>query len=396
MSSTEPLPGKHGLDVTDWFESGHTVAELQSILGDTRDWKPSVTPSVKVEVDQNKNPKGKLAPLRTIRLSEVVAEDVTWLWKPFIAEGSFSIIEGEEEGGKTFATLALATAIASGRGLPLNSAEEPFEPATVVLMSAEDSLPHTIKPRLESMNAPCERIIAIDEPFTLDSDGVTRLAMVLAEHEPKLLIIDPLFSYAGKINIDRDNEIRSVTDRLIRLGEKFGCSIGGVRHIGKAKGHGDPRAAGLNGIAWRAAARSVLLVGKDPDDGRKRAIVQTKNNLGPRYPKAIGFEIRDGQFFWTGESSLTAERMLGRSLDADTRSEHNDTVTFLMEALSGGEREAKDVENEANKFGITTKQLRSARMSVGVLWRREGFGKGSKIFWRLPQIEAQESLLDAL
>ena len=61
------------------------------------------------------------------------------------------------------------------------------------------SLPFVIKPRLEAVNAPCERIIAIDEHFTFDKDGILRLGFELAEHKPRLVIIDPLFSYTGKI-----------------------------------------------------------------------------------------------------------------------------------------------------------------------------------------------------
>jgi RecA-family ATPase len=61
------------------------------------------------------------------------------------------------------------------------------------------------------------------------------------------------------------NEIRSVTDPLTRLAEKFDCAIVGIRHINKSKGFGDARNAGLNGVGWRAAARSALLVGIDKE-----------------------------------------------------------------------------------------------------------------------------------
>ena len=242
------------------------------------------------------NKQSKLTPLRTVKLSDITARPVEWLWKSFIPLGTFIIIEGAEGEGKTFICLALACAVASGKGLPFTSENEHIKPSNVLLLSAEDSLPYTIKPRLEKMNAPCEKIITVDEQFILDRDGILRFEGQLAEHAPKLVIIDPLFSYAGKINLDRDNEIRTVTGELIQLAEKYGCTIVGVRHIGKSKGTGDPRKAGLNGIGWRASARSVLLVGKNPENETEKAICQTKSNLAPMSEKSIAFEIRDGHF----------------------------------------------------------------------------------------------------
>lgn len=377
-------------DVSDFLEN-HSVEDLKEIVKDA----PIYTPPIETEPAEKIS---KLSPLHTIKLSDVKAAEIVWLWKPFIAIGAFIIIEGAEGEGKTFITLAIATTTGIGKGFPMMSDDEHLEPANVVLMSAEDSLAHTIKPRLDAMNAPCESIIAIDEPFTLDRDGIIRLGMVLAEYAPKLVIIDPLFSYTGKVNLDRDNEIRSVTSELIRLAEKYQCAIVGVRHIGKSKGMGDPRNAGLNGIGWRASARSVLLVGKNPENEKQKAIVQTKNNLAPICDKAIGYEIREGEFFWTGESKLTAEKMLSIARNEDERAENSEAVTFLREALRESEREAKDVEKEVDKFGITAKQLRTARNKLDVQWRREGFGKDSKVFWRLPSIDAQnapETIIDA-
>lgn len=340
---------------------------------------------LKAESGENrKSGSSKLTSLHTVRLSDVKAAIVVWLWKWFLAIGAFTIIEGAEGEGKTFITLAIATATASGKGFPMMSDEEHLEPATVILMSAEDSLAHTIKPRLEAMNAPCERIIAIDESFTLDRDGIIRLASVLAEYAPRLVIIDPLFSFTGKINLDRDNEIRSVTSELIRLAEKYECSIVGVRHIGKSKGMGDPRNAGLNGIGWRASARSVLLVGKNPENEKQKAIVQTKNNLAPICDQAIGYEIRDGQFFWTGESKLTAEKILSQVRSDDERSEQADGVAFLREALRGGEQYSKDVQTEARQNGVSERTLNRAKTALNVQSRKEGFNP-AKWFWRLPE-----------
>lgn len=333
------------------------------------------------------NGSNKIKPLRAIRFSDVETKTPEWLWHPFLALGTFNILEGEEGIGKTFLVCALATAIASGRGLPLVPFGEHIEPSNVVLISAEDSFSFVLKSRLESMHAPCERIIGVDEPFTLDAVGIFRLSMLLAEYQPKLTVIDPIFSYTGKINLDRDNDIRSVTDELKRLAEKHRCAIVGIRHIGKSKGMGDARNAGLNGIGWRASARSVLLIGKDPNNERQKALCQTKNNLAAKFEKSIGFEIADGQFRWTGESTLTAATML-TALRVETDEDKNarlDATTFLREWLRPGEQLATDIFDDARKYRISERTLNRVKKDLNVQSRKEGYGKNSKWFWSLPE-----------
>ncbi len=334
---------------------------------------------------------GEFVPLQAIRMSDVQAEDVSWLWDPFLALQTFNLLEGEEGVGKTFLVCAIACAIASGKGLPLVTGGKHIEASNVLLISAEDSLPHVLKPRLEAMSAPCDKIIAIDQAFTFDAKGLIQLSAVLDEYDPRLVVVDPLFSYTGRINLDRDNDIRAVTDQLKRLAEKHNCCIVGIRHIGKSKGMGDSRNAGLNGVGWRASARSALLIGKDPENERVRALCQTKNNLALKFEKSIGFEIRDGQFFWTGDSELSASTMLSalRIETPEEKNEKHDAVAFLREVLHGGEVAAEKVFAEAKKIRISDRTLNRAKSTLNVKSVKHGgtFGGGKGWFWRLPNAE---------
>src|SRR5437764_8234566 len=93
----------------------------------------------------------------------------------------------------------------------------------------------------------------------------------------------------------------------------------GSAHLGKSRGGGHALNAGIGSIDFVAAARSVLLVGADPDEPNKRAVVQIKNNLAP-HGEAIGYTLEDGQFYWTGASTLTANRILSLATDDVERS----------------------------------------------------------------------------
>jgi hypothetical protein len=365
--------------------------------------KPGEFPS---ESNQQ-NQASPLRPLKTVKMSEVTAEKVEWLWNPFIPLGMFTLIDGEEGIGKSLIALqGIGCAVATGREIDTSGGVLTFintDASNVLLMSAEESLSFVVKPRLQAVNAPCERFIVVDELFTLDSDGIIRLSMAIAEHEPKLVVIDPLFSYTGKVRLNDDNEIRSVTDPLSRLAEKYGCAIIGIRHINKSKGFGDARNAGLNGVGWRAAARSALLVGIDKETG-ETAIVQTKTNLSEKSKKGFGYKIESAQIpletgeiisapklYWTGASDLTSETMLSalRSETTEEKSEKQDAIAFLRETLKGGQKTSVEVFSAAKKIGISEATLRRGKAALGIRSVKRGgtFSGEQSWFWELPTTE---------
>ena len=62
---------------------------------------------------------------------------------------------------------------------------------------------------------------------------------------------------------------------------------------------------------------------------------------------AVGYEIRDGEFFWKAErSSLTAERMLAIPKNSENQTDKTQAVEFLREVLSEGETLSTDIEKE--------------------------------------------------
>lgn len=381
----EPLPEKGGKDVSDYL-AAHGFDELLELVRNTPNWKPDANEEIACKPGE--------AGLTVVCLSDVKAEAIKWLWKPFVPIGEFTIIEGIEGLGKSWLTCALACAVAGGNNLPFGDGE-PLEPGNVLMLSAEDSLSHTVKPRLVSMGANLERIFAIDEVFSFsDFKDFIEFEAVVAEYNPKLVIVDPMFSYTGGKNLNQESESRPIARKLIEVAQKFDCAIGGIRHIGKAKGNGDARAAGLGSIAWRASARSVLLVGQDEETG-ERAICQTKNNLCEQAKISIGFEIKDGQFFWKGEPSrLTKEKMLAQPKTDETKAEQTAAAEFLREVLGdGGECASKEVEKEAKEAGISIYALRKAKGILGVKSIKKGgtFGGEKGWFMKLPETEESES-----
>lgn len=334
------------------------------------------------------------SPLRVVCMADVAPEQVTWLWYPYIARGKLTILEGDPGLGKSWLTCALACAVSRGRGLP---GADSFPPGNVLMLSAEDGLGDTLRPRLDAVGADITRIFALAEPLTFTDTGLLKLEAAIIEHSPVFIVIDPLFAFTGnKVDIHRANECRAVSAPLAAIAERHGCAILAVRHLGKSRGGGHALNAGLGSIDFTAAARSVLLVGRDPDDEQKRAVVQTKNNLAP-IGEAIGYKLEDSQFYWTGTSDLTAGRILAAESDEGERCTITEAVDFLRTALSSGGRDSKAIKAEAREAGISEATLRRAKTRLKIQAKKVGL-PGShyqKWIWRLPDNEgAQECAED--
>lgn len=328
-------------------------------------------------------------------MADIEPETVTWLWFPFIPKRKLTIIEGDGGIGKSWLTCAIASAISCGVGLPES---DPFEAGSVLFLSAEDGLADTLRPRLDAVGADVSRIYALAEPLTLDAIGLTKLENAIMNRAPALVVIDPLFAFTGgKVDINRANEARTITAPLAAIAERQGCAIVAIRHLNKSRGGGNSNNAGLGSIDFHAAARSVLLVGKDPDDESKRALCQTKNNLAA-FGEPQGYTIEGGQFRWTGTSDLTASRILSFASDTDNHDAQAEAVEFLRAALRDGERPMRELINEAKQEGLTAYILQKAKKQLKVESIKRGGefgGKGAKWMWKMPDTQDVDASADA-
>jgi hypothetical protein len=371
---------EHG-DVSDWLDAGHNETELCQLADALSEWAPSGNQTQAKQQQQTQaQPK-----IQEVCMADVQVKPIDWLWTNRIPRATLTIVEGIEGEGKSTMLCAIGAAVTHGQGLadmPLTS------PANVLWLSAEDDLARVLKPRLLSVGADVNRVFAVAETFTFDDKGVELVREMAARRNPVMIVIDPVFAYV-KGNPSKVDDVRPLTNSLRVISEELNCAIIMVRHVGKSKGFGDPRAAGLYSIEWRAAARSVLLCGSDPDNPQRRALTQSKNTFGP-ISEAIGYEIKPdatsptgARFNWSGVSSLTAARILSVMVTDDDRAARVTACDFLKEALSNGERLADDIKAEATAEGISDRTLRRARLDLGVSYRREGFGKGAIYYWGL-------------
>ena len=217
--------------------------------------------------------------LKLISMGEIRAEEVKWLWYPYLPRGKLTIVQGDPGEGKTTFVLAIIAALTRGEALP--ESEQALEPLNVIYQTAEDGLADTIKPRLDAAGADCSRVLVIDESQRELTLCDQRLEQAVQQTKAQLIVLDPIQAYLGDgVDMHRANEVRPVLKRVAAMAERTGCAVILIGHMNKAQGL-KAGYRGLGSIDFRAAARSVLVVGRLKDDPTVRVVAQDKNSLAP-------------------------------------------------------------------------------------------------------------------
>lgn len=305
--------------------------------------------------------------LKMIKMSDIEAQEIEWLWYPYIAYGKLAIVQGDPGDGKTTLILNLAAKLTKGEGMDENM--KVMEPMNVIYQTAEDGLADTVKPRLLQAGADCEKVLVIDESEKSLSMLDERIEEALIKTGARVLILDPIQAYLGSgTDMNRANEVRNMTKRLAALAEKYKCAIILIGHMNKAAGN---KAAyrGMGSIDFYAVARSVLLVGRVEGEPNIRAMVQIKNNLA-EFGHAKAFRLSEEGFRWLGDYEITADEVLGGYAPKINKLEQaKDLLRELSKELE--KVESNSIYDIAKEQNISKRTLENAKREMGIRAKRE-------------------------
>lgn len=330
-----------------------------------------------------------------VRVSSVPRERVRWLWLDHLPLGKLAVLDGDPGLGKSSITLDLAARISVGRALPEDHRDR--EPAGVVLLSAEDGIGDTIRPRLEAAGADLDRVAVLTavredgKPRlpTLPGD-VERLREAVRAMRAALVVVDPLMAFLnGAVDSHRDQDVRGALYQLAELAEREACSLLVVRHLNKMGG-GHPLYRGGGSIGIIGAARAALLAVPDREDRKKRVLAVTKLSLAP-IPPALGYSIASSgdtsRVEWSGPIEGVSISDLLRASGDDHHTAAGEADTFLRGLLQAGPVAAKDAKREAAELGIDYAALNRACRRLKVQRRKDGMRGGWS--WTLPKREGE-------
>ena len=389
---TLPVPTKG--DILDWLAAGHEIEELRNLMREAPLYSP-ISSEDKTQA-ASKNASTNSNPLAVVSLADVQPTTVSWLWEPYIPAGKLTLVDGNPGSGKSWLTLALAAALSTGAPWPGTDTRRPA--ANVLLFTAEDGLSDTVVPRLTLAGADLSRIHAVQ--LAHDTDGpravdLTRDGLyirdLVGQLKPALVVIDPIQAHTGgATDLNSANAVRSILTPLAALAETSGTAIVVVRHLRKS-GSDNALFRGLGSVDFVAAARSVLLIARDPNDPARRGLVQIKNSLGPE-GESLAYAIATQGLQWIGaDPSLTAERLLGSNVSSDERSARDEAIEFLREQLTDGPQLATMLLRDSKSLGISERTLKRAKVDLNIRSWRSSEGVW---LWQFPEAHEANDATD--
>lgn len=333
-----------------------------------------------------------------VLLSDVEPREVEWLWQNRIAIGKVNLLAGDPGLGKSYVTLDIASRVSTGAPWP----DEPGvhrAVAGVILLSGEDFLDDTVRPRLDLLKADCTRIGAVQSVIVtrggnradvergvdLSKDIESLEAAIDQIDGCKLVVVDPVSVYMGDVNSNDNAEVRGVLSQLSRLAERRNVAVLVVSHL--RKGEGPPLTRVIGSVGFVAAPRTAWTIVKDPNNSERRLMLSLKNNIAPNVG-GLAYAIpsegeQAGTVCWEPEPVMlnaddvfvTPQQKRGPAPDL-----REEAKAWLQAKLDGVALPVNEIMAAADGAGISRATLRRAREELGVTSSKYGSG----FWWALP------------
>ena len=319
-------------------------------------------------------------PLETIDLSQVRTRPIDWLWRGYIPLRKLTILDGDPGLGKSTILLDLASRGSIGGVAPTG---EPLGDAfTTIYITVEDDAEDTILPRILKAGGDPSRFHVVRK-LVLPAE-IDRLEETATRLKARLIVIDPLMAYLGDgVKTNDDHLVRRALEPLAEMAARLDAAVVLVRHLNKRAGD-DAIYRGGGSIGFTGLARSVLAVGRDPDDPDRMILAPIKLNVARRPPSLAYRIVADGDYepahiAWEGTSERTAEDLIGRTRDDMTGLSKTAELASAMRKLlgsHGGLMTAAQAYRALEKLGFDTRSkdnLMRARAQAGVRTTKKDF-----------------------
>lgn len=214
-----PVREKHGEDISDWLDQGHTVDELIEVVKATPPLRPEDLPTA-------------AAGLSLTRLKDLLAEpeeQVSWLVDGLLPTGGFSLLAGKPKTGKS--TLARHLTLCVSRGEPFLGRCTQKGPAIYLALEEKRD---EIRRHFADMGATGDEEIFI-YASTAPANAVSEIWQIAEKMKPGLIVVDTLFRLTRIQDANAYAEVMLALEPLLALARQTGAHLLCVHHLGKAE-----------------------------------------------------------------------------------------------------------------------------------------------------------------
>ncbi|MBM4040304.1 MAG: AAA family ATPase, partial [Planctomycetes bacterium] len=319
-----------------------------------------------------------------VEVSDVPAGDVRWLWPGKFPIGKISLVAGDPGRGKSLLALDLAARLSLGRAWPDGQANA-LPPSCTLLLSAEDDVGDTIRPRLEAMGADVRYVRSMRglfeggfrKGFQLPGDLPTLQEAVAQTPDVRLVVIDPLLAFLSSGTANNNPALRTLLATLQEMAERLGFAVLAITHLTKASGANVLYRA-MGSLALVAASRAVWTLWPDLDEPERTLFIPLKCNLSAAL-HAHAYRIvpsplnpKQPVLVWEPEPipmallSMSTASPVPRLLDQECAS-------WLRQVLKDGPVAAAELERAAREEGFGRNVLDRAKRILAVRVVRRQF-----------------------
>lgn len=229
------------------------------------------------------------------------------------------------------------------------------------------------------------------ESLSLSDD---KIEQIMKDLHPGLMIFDPLQAYLGAdVDMHRANEVRPILGRIGHLAEKYNCAVVFIMHNNKMS-QSTALHRSLGSIDIPAVARSMLILGEDPENCNRKIICHEKSSLAPN-GKSILFEVdtSKGGVLFCGYSDLKADDILNvHSATRNKASAKKDEVCDRLLELFAEKDFIKftNTEELCERLNCKKSTLYSIKSDLKLQSVSVGFGQGKATYWLMPEADAEK------
>jgi hypothetical protein len=319
-------------------------------------------------------PSGILLPLS---INCVETKPVTWLWPGVIPIGKVTLLAGDPGRGKSLISLDIAARVSTGSGWPV--AGEPSHAGRVLILSAEDDVADTIRPRLEAAGANLNKVHFLSNHFgepaftvQLPRDLAYLRNLLRSMKDVRLLVVDPLMAFVGQ-GFAANQGIRALVSEAQQLAAEAGAALIFITHLTKAPA-ASPLYRAMGSIGLAAAARAVYLCWPDDEAPGRNLLIPLKCNVGIAL-NAFAYSIESTEH-GAGSPRITWEPeavplsiMATSTANPIPRIEDARCASWLKGILEEGPLAVTAVQSAARAAGFSRNALRRAKKALQVVSR---------------------------
>ena len=305
-------------------------------------------------------------------LKNVEPKEISWLWRPYIAFGKVTLIQGDTGIGKTSLMVKVMADLSNGLYPPTMFRErllpqETGEPITTYYVSIENGIADTIVPlfnRVGGNNEFVQYQKEMEEHFVLTGDEVRECVRISGA---KLIVVDPWQQFLDEASSSDNNAMRAMIRDVQNAAEETGAAVVLCGNYTKAVVRSD-MGKGIGASELFNTLRSVLTVKYGNSPSERCMIASKMSFLGKEVTPVRFVQDEDYRISYVFDDEENEPEAGEEAVESASKAER--TTAFLTELLKDGPMDSNDIRRAGQAAGFSMTTVYRVKDSIVVVERQ--------------------------